>query len=279
MFRKSATVALAAALFASASFAANEKKDPAIEAAVAGSWRSAEAKERDGERHPAESLTFWGLKPKMTILEVQPGGGWWTEILAPYAKATKGEFYATGADLGDTGLSENARKQRADYEAKWANADVYGKVNVVNWGPKAAPLPANKFDFVMLTRGMHGWVRQGTADANLARIFASVKPGGILAIEQHRAKEGQDPATFNGYLDEKFVISTVEKAGFKLDAKSEINANPKDTKDHPFGVWTLPPSRQSSEGGKPVDPAFDRAKYDAIGESDRMTLRFVKPKK
>jgi predicted methyltransferase len=280
MTRNIATAALAAfALLASASFAANEKKDPAIDAAVAGSWRSADAKGRDADRHPAESLTFWGLKPKMTILEVQPGGGWWTEILAPYAKATKGEFYATGADLGDAGLSENARKQRADYEAKWANADVYGKVNVVNWGPKAAPLPANKFDFVMLTRGMHGWVRQGTADANLAKIFASVKPGGILAVEQHRAKEGQDPATFNGYLDEKFVISTVEKAGFKLDAKSEINANPKDTKDHPFGVWTLPPSRQSSEGGKPVDPSFDRAKYDAIGESDRMTLRFVKPKK
>jgi predicted methyltransferase len=279
MFRKSATVALAAAaLFASATFAANEKKDPAIDAAVSGAWRSADAKGRDADRHPAESLTFWGLKPKMTILEVQPGGGWWTEILAPYAKATKGEFYATGADLGDPGLSENARKGRADYEAKWAKADVYGKVNVLNWGPKAAPLPANKFDFVMLTRGMHGWVRQGIADANLAKIYAAVKPGGILAIEQHRAKEGQDPATFNGYLDEKFVISTVEKAGFKLDAKSEINANPKDTKDHPFGVWTLPPSRQSSEGGKPADPAFDRAKYDAIGESDRMTLRFVKPK-
>ena len=229
MFRKSAIAAFtAAALFASASFAATEKKDPAIDAAVSGSWRSADAKERDADRHPAESLTFWGLKPKMTILEVQPGAGWWTEILAPYAKATKGEFYATGSDLADPGLSEGARKGRADYEAKWANADVYGKVNVVNWGAKAAPLPANKFDFVMLTRGMHGWVRQGTADANLANIFNSVKPGGILAVEQHRAKAGQDPATFNGYLDEKFVISTVEKAGFKLDAKSDLLANPSD---------------------------------------------------
>jgi predicted methyltransferase len=280
MTRTSAATALAAfALFASGAFAASEKKDPAIDAAVSGSWRSADAKDRDADRHPAESLTFWGLKPKMTILEVQPGGGWWTEILAPYAKATKGEFYATGADLGDAELSENARKGRASYEAKWANADVYGKVNVLNWGPKAAPLPANKFDFVMLTRGMHGWVRDGIADAQLAKIFAAVKPGGILAIEQHRSVAGQDPKTFNGYLDESYVISTVEKAGFKLDAKSEINANAKDTKDHPFGVWTLPPSRTSSQGGKPVDPSFDRAKYDAIGESDRMTLRFVKPKK
>jgi predicted methyltransferase len=131
----------------------------------------------------------------------------------------------------------------------------------------------------MLTRGMHGWVRDNRAEANLANIFNSVKPGGVLAIEQHRAKPGQDPATFNGYIDEAYVISIVEKAGFKLAAKSEINANPKDTKDHPFGVWTLPPARQTAPSGKPADPTFDRTKYDAIGESDRMTLRFVKPKK
>ena len=268
------------ATLAAASFAASEKKDVvAIEKAVAGDWRKPESKERDGERHPAASLEFWGLKPKMTILEVQPGGGWWTEILAPYAKTNKGEFYATGADLADPELSDNAKKGRADYEAKWADQVVYGKVNMINWGPKSAPLPADKFDFVMLTRGMHGWVRDGRAEKNLANIYNSVKPGGVLAIEQHRAKTGQDPATFNGYLDEAYVISIVEKAGFKLDGKSEINANPKDTKDHPFGVWTLPPARQSTSGGKPVDPSFDRAKYDAIGESDRMTLRFVKPKK
>jgi|SRR5688572_3536569 predicted methyltransferase len=275
-----AGVALGAlATMAAVSFAATDKKDvAAIEKAVSGDWRKPEAKERDGERHPAASLEFWGLKPKMTILEVQPGGGWWTEILAPYARANNGEFYATGADLADPTLSDNAKKGRADYEAKWADAKVYGKVNMVNWGPKSAPLPANKFDFVMLTRGMHGWVRDGRAEINLLKIYDSMKPGGVLAIEQHRAKAGQDPTVFNGYIDEAYVISIVEKAGFKLDGKSEINANPKDTKDHPFGVWTLPPARQSSEGGKPMDPSFDRAKYDAIGESDRMTLRFVKPK-
>ena len=276
-------VALGAFITTASTFAATEKKDvAAIEQAVAGDWRKPESKDRDVDRHPVASLEFWGLKPKMTILEVQPGGGWWTEILAPYARATQGEFYATAADLADPELSANAKKSRADFEARWANAAVYGKVNLVNWGAKAAPLPANKFDFVMLTRGMHGWVRQGNAEANLAKIFNAVKPGGVLAIEQHRAKPGQDPATFNGYLDENYVISLVEKAGFKLAAKSEINANPKDTKDHPFGVWTLPPTRQSSpggEGGNAVDPSFDRAKYDAIGESDRMTLRFVKPKK
>jgi len=281
-FRKTtAAMTLAAfTMLATIGFAAAEKKTvQAIESAVSGSWRSADSKERDAQRHPVDALEFWGLKPGMTILEVQPGGGWWTEILAPYARANKGEFYATAADLKDPALSEGARKGRAEYAAKYADEKVYGKVNLVNWGAKAEPLPANKFDFVLLARGMHGWVRQGTADANLANIYNSVKPGGVLAVEQHRAKDGQDPSVFNGYVDEKYVVSLAEKAGFKLAAKSEINANPKDTKDHPFGVWTLPPTRQSSEGGKPVDPSFDRAKYDAIGESDRMTLRFVKDKK
>jgi predicted methyltransferase len=270
----------ALALMATATLAANEKKaDKAIEQAVSGSWRTADAKARDSERHPTAALAFWGLKPGMSILEIQPGGGWWTEILAPYARATKGEFYATAADLADPALSENARKGRSDFEAKYADAAVYGKVNLVNWGAKAAPLPANKFDFVLLARGIHDWVRRDTFDSNVANIAQSLKPGGILAIEQHRANAGQDHSVFNGYVDEAYVISTVEKAGLKLDGKSEINANPKDTKDHPFGVWTLRPTRQSSEDGKPVDPSFDRAKYDAIGESDRMTLKFVKPKK
>jgi len=263
-----------------ASFAAAEKKDVlAIESAVGGSWRSADAKARDVYRHPVDALEFWGLKPGMTILEIQPGGGWWTEILAPYARANKSQFYATAADLADPGLSEGAKKGRADFAAKYGDEKVYGKVNLVNWGAKAAPLPANKFDFVLLARGMHDWVRRGTADKNLADVYQATKKGGVLAIEQHRAKAGQDPKVFNGYLDEAYVVSLAEKVGYKLDGKSEVNANPKDTKDHPFGVWTLPPTRRSSEGSNPVDPSFDRAKYDAIGESDRMTLRFVKPKK
>ena len=267
-------------VLATASFAAGEAKNvQAIESAVAGSWRSADAKERDAFRHPVAALEFWGLKPGATILEIQPGGGWWTEILAPYARATKGEFYATAADLDDPKLSENAKKGRAAFAAKYADAAVYGKVNQVNWGANAAPLPANKFDFVMLTRGFHGWMENKAVEKNLANVFQATKPGGVLAIEQHRAKPDQDPSVFNGYVPEKTVIAAAEKAGFKLDGKSEINANAKDTKDHPFGVWTLPPTRQSSDDGKPVDAAFDRAKYDAIGESDRMTLRFVKPRK
>jgi predicted methyltransferase len=246
---------------------------------VAGEWRKPEAKARDAERHPVDALAFWGLKPKMKVLELQPSGGWWTKILAPYARLNKGEFYATAADIADPGISENARKGRADFEAKYANAATYGKVNLVNWGPNAAPLPANKFDFVLAARVFHGWANGGRVDANLANIFNSMKPGGVLAVEQHRGNPGQEPPVKEGYVTEQAVIDAATKAGFKFDGKSEVNANPKDTKDHPFGVWTLPPTRQSSAGGKPVDPSFDRAKYDAIGESDRMTLRFVKPKK
>jgi predicted methyltransferase len=280
-FRKVATaVALGVlATTATGSFAGSDKKNvKPIEEAVAGSWRSADAKSRDVYRHPVEALSFWGLAPGMTILELQPGGGWWTEILAPYAKANKGEFYATAADIADPKISEGARKGRADFEAKFADAAVYGKVNLVNWGANAAPLPANKFDFVLAARVFHGWMNGNSQDANLAKLFSAIKPGGILAVEQHRGNPGAPPVKA-GYVTEQAVIDAATKAGFKFEGKSEINANPKDTKDHPFGVWTLPPTRQSSEGGKPADPAFDRAKYDAIGESDRMTLKFVKPKK
>lgn len=263
-----------------ATFAAADKKTvQSIEAAVNGSWRGADNKARDADRHPVAALEFWGLKPGMSILEVGPGGGWWTEILAPYARLTKGEFAATASDLDDPNLSEGARKGRADFAAKFGDAAIYGKVNLVNWGSKAVPLPADKYDFVLVARALHNWANSGTEDANLAKLFASVKPGGVLAIEQHRAAVTQAPSVYNGYVTEQSVVDAATKAGFKLDDKSEINANLKDTKDHPFGVWTLPPVRKSSEDGKPQDPAFDRAKYDAIGESDRMTLRFVKPKK
>ncbi len=281
-FRKSVAALSIAALasFSVAGFAANGKKDvKAIEAAASGSWRSNDEKARDVYRHPVDALSFWGLKPGMTILEVQPGGGWWTNILAPYARATHGEFYATAPNVSNPAASEGAKKAREGYINKFSDASIYGKVNIVDWGKNAAPLPADKFDFVLVAREIHNWIHGGSADADLANLFAATKPGGILAIEEHRAKATQDPATYNGYVPEAYMIQIAEKAGFKLAGKSEIMANAKDTADHPFGVWTLPPVRQSSEGGKPVDPSFDRAKYDAIGESDRMTLKFVKPKK
>lgn len=277
--RKRSTMvsALLAAAIAGTAIAA----DQALEAAVNGEWRTGEQRARDIYRHPAESLAFWGLKPGMTILELQPGGGWWTEILAPYAHATGGRFYATGADLMNPELPEAARESRAGFEAKYAaKPDVYGKVEVVNFGPRAAPLPADSFDFILTSRSVHGWMRNDATDRMFAQIHAALKPGGILALEQHRANPGpQDPKAGSGYVTEAFVIERAEKAGLKLAGQSEINANPQDTKDHPFGVWTLPPTRTSVPygSGQPPNPGFDHSKYDAIGESDRMTLRFEKP--
>jgi predicted methyltransferase len=257
--------------------------DPVLVQVVAGDWRTPEARARDVYRHPVEALTFWGLKPGMTILEVQPGAGWWTEILAPYAKRTGGKLYVTAADLANPELSERSRKGRADFAARWAaNPDLYGKVEFVNWGPKSAPLPPSTFDFILTARSVHNWMSMpGWVDKVFKDFYGALKPGGILAVEEHRANPGpQDPKAVSGYVTEAYVIDAAERAGFKLLSRSEINANPKDTKDHPFGVWTLPPAlRSSAEGSdKKDDPSFDHSKYLAIGESDRMTLKFVKEK-
>jgi predicted methyltransferase len=255
--------------------------EAALKAAVAGPWRTEQNRARDPQRKPVEALTFWGLKPGATILEVQPGGAsYWTEILAPFAKATGGRFYATGADLANPKLSEGAKKSRAEFEQRYSDQKVYGKVDVVNWGPQSAPLPANTFDFILTARSVHGWMRTpGMTEKAFREFHSALKPGGVLAVEQHRANPGpQDPEAKSGYVTEQFVIEQAQKAGFTLAAKSELNANAKDTKDHPFGVWTLPPTRLSKPYGskEPDDPNFDHSKYDAIGESDRMTLRFVK---
>jgi predicted methyltransferase len=263
--------------------AAEPEPDRALQDAVTGAWRSAEAKSRDTARHPAESLTFWGLRPGMSILEIQPGAGWWTDILAPYARMTGGHFAVTAADLANAELSDAARKGREELQAKFAaQPEVYGKVELINWGRKSAPLRPNQFDFILTARSVHGWMETdgGVVGKVFADFYRALKPGGILALEQHRADAGpQDPAADNGYVTEAFVIEQAEKAGLKLVGRSEINANPRDTKDHPFGVWTLPPMRTSVPYGRglPPDPAFDHSKYDAIGESDRMTLKFMKP--
>ena len=256
--------------------------DPVLAEVVAGDWRGDEAKARDRYRHPVESLTFWGLKPGMAILEIQPGGAsWWTEILAPYAKRTGGSFYVTGADLDNPDLPAAARKSREEFEARYgAKPDLYGKIGVVNWGAKSKPLPKESYDFILTARSVHGWMRTpGMVEKTFKEFHDALKPGGILAVEQHRANPGpQDPKAESGYVTEAYVIEQAEKAGFKLAAKSEINANPKDTKDHPFGVWTLPPALRSTAYGSQTDkdPNFDHSKYEAIGESDRMTLKFVK---
>jgi predicted methyltransferase len=257
-----------------------EPSRAAIDSVLASSARSAEQKERDAERRPGPSLAFWGLKPGASILEVQPGGGWWTQILAPYAASTGGRYTATAADLTNPNLTPAARQGRDAFAARYADASVYGKVELVNWGPVAPPLPESQYDFILLSRVIHGWMRQeGMVDRYFAQVARALKAGGSLAVEQHRAKPGTpEDKGVSGYVTEQFVIDAAKRAGLRLVARSDINANPKDTADHPFGVWTLPPTRATVAygSGKPADPTFDRSKYDAIGESDRMTLRFTK---
>lgn len=266
--------ALAIVAVCAPSYAADAK----LTAAVASADRAPENKARDGARHPAETLTFFGLKPNQTVIELSPGGGYWTEILAPYAKATGGTYVATAADLANPNLSEGAKRGRAAFEAKFGDQAKYGKVNYVNFGTQSGPLGApNSADLVMTSRNIHNFMMQNMLDKVLKDAHAVLKPGGVLAVEEHRSDPKPElPGVSNGYVATATVIAAAEKAGFRLASTSEVNANPKDTKDHPFGVWTLPPSRWTTAGGRGSDPNFDRTKYDAIGESDRMTLRFVK---
>jgi len=276
MLRLASAAAVALSLVASVPAQA---ADAQLQAAVAGAQRSDAHKARDGARHPVETLTFWGLKPKQTVIEISPGSGYWTEILAPYAKATGGTYVATAADLANPSISEAAKAGRAAFEAKYADAAKYGTIKYVGFGPTSGPLGApGSADMVITARNIHNWATQPALLEKVMKDFHAVlKPGGVLAVEEHRADpKPEAPGLSSGYMSEATVIAAAEKAGFKLAAKSEVNANPKDTKDHPFGVWTLPPTKQSAARGQPANPSFDRAKYDAIGESDRMTLRFVK---
>jgi predicted methyltransferase len=240
--------------------------DGALASAVRSETRSPNFVARDTYRHPRESLSFWGLRPGMTVLEIWPGGGYWMEILLPYAKATNGRYIAA------------LPSATAHVPAKFA--DKTSAIATTMFNEKSPPLTApGSVDFVLLSRNLHDWMgTPGEPEKAMADFYAALKPGGILAVEQHRA----DPRPMtkdasDGYMSTSVVVKLARGAGFKLEDSSEINANPKDTKDYPFGVWTLPPTRQSAAEGQKPDPNFDHTKYDAIGESDRMTLRFRKP--
>lgn len=227
-----------------------------------------------------ESLRFWGVRPGATVVELWPGAGWYTDILAPFLAATGGKLYAANLqadDPADPAAREIVDAFRRRLEAR---PRLYGKVEITAFGPTSGPLaPADSADVVLFLRNIHNWMAAGIAEKAFRDAFAALKPGGALGVEEHRAAPGgvQDALAASGYVQQAYVIRLAEEAGFRLQEASELNANPKDTRDHPFGVWTLPPVRLSAPRGEPDDPAFDHAPYDAIGESDRMTLRFIKP--
>jgi predicted methyltransferase len=257
---------IALTLWASGAFAGS---DPALLAVVSGPQRSAEFVARDKARHPVEELTFFGLKPTDSVVEIWPSPGYWTEILGPYLAAS-GTYAVAVPKEAATGESAgaNARlKQKFDADPK-----TYGKIGMVSFYQDQYRIaPDNSVDLIVTFRNLHNWMHGGYADQAMAAFYQALKPGGTLGIEEHRARtdKPQDPEAKSGYVRQDYAIALARKAGFAFVASSEINANPKDTTDWPEGVWTLPPSY--ALGDK------DRAKYAAIGEADNFVLKFRKP--
>ncbi len=268
---KSRSIRLTAALLAlgaCAAAAAAAAPDPALQASVSDPGRSANFVARDAARHPLEELSFFGIKPGMTVVELWPGGGYWTEILGPYLKKS-GTYYVA---LEATDDAEGKQSVSRWHSRMAAQKDRLGAIRETTLAAGHFEIaPPGSADLVLTFRNLHNWMDGGYADQALAACFTALKPGGILGIEEHRGRNDkpQDPKAADGYVREDYTIELAKKAGFVLVAKSEINANPKDTKNWPDGVWTLPPTL--SQGDK------DRAKYLAIGEADNYVLKFRKP--
>jgi len=245
-----------------------------LKAAIAGSWRDPNNVARDPYRHPAETLQFFGVRADQTVVEITPGSGWYSEILAPYLRE-KGRYVAAVVDP-DSQTKDSARiyytKAKSNLEKKFADAPLqYAAAVVAAYDPfKPAFGPPNSADVVLTFRNVHNWRSAGQAEVMFKGFFDVLKPGGTLGVVEHRAKADVPADDKSGYVGQAQVIAMAEAAGFRLEGKSEVNANPRDTKDYPKGVWTLPPTNQHD--------AADEAKYKAIGESDRMTLRFRKPR-
>ena len=241
-----------------------------IDQVLAGDWRSEKNKARDQYRHPKQTLEFFGLKSGTTLIELTPGGGWYAEILAPLFKGSGNYIAAIVTPKKKEG--EDAQDMDALSKKFAGDPAHYGEAKVEQFDLKAPNLGApGSADMVVTFRNVHNWVMADAAPGMFKASFDVLKPGGVFGVVDHRAAAGADLEKIkqSGYLPEDLVIKMATDAGFKLDAKSEINANPKDTKDYPEGVWTLPPSLALKDK--------DQDKYLAIGESDRMTLRFVKP--
>ena len=241
-----------------------------LSAAAESDHRSARNRARDEARHPVATLQFFGIRDDMTVVEITPGGGWYTEILAPFLR-DNGKLYAGNYDSESEGEYYRRNAQRF-LDKLNADPSIYGQVIATVFDPpaKLEAAPPGSADMVLTFRNVHNWMEEGSEAAGFSAMNAVLKPGGTLGIVQHRQDPtvDQDPSAESGYVREDYAIALAEAAGFELVAKSEINANPRDTRDHPEGVWTLPPNYDLGD--------VDRDKYQAIGESDRMTLKFVK---
>ncbi len=249
-------------LFALPAFAGD-----ALQGAVDNPARAATNRARDPYRHPLEALSFFGVKPDSVVVEINPGGaGYWMEILAPWL-TEQGRYIAANPEA----VSDEAKRGAAAFAAKIAGDTAFSKVETVTFGGERALVPAGTADFVLTFRNLHNWMKAGDAEPTLRSFYAALKSGGVLGIEDHRAPEttAQDPVAKSGYVRQDYAIKLIESVGFKFVASSQISANPKDTKDYSVGVWALPPTYRLKD--------VDRAKYQAIGESDRFTLKFVKP--
>jgi predicted methyltransferase len=246
--------------------------DERLERAIASPQREAEDRARDVQRHPRETLLFFDSEPDMHVLELWPGGAWYTEILAAFL-SPDGKLVVTNFDPNGPADEPTTRYGKQLAEKLAADPARFAAVETVEIDPpdRLELGEPGSYDMVLTFRNNHGWINGGYHDAIYREVFRVLKPGGVLGVVQHRAQEGADPAASakQGYVPEAFVIAAAERAGFELEDRSEVNANPKDTRDHPKGVWTLPPTYRLGDE--------DREKYEAIGESDRMTLRFVKP--
>ncbi|WP_444885507.1 class I SAM-dependent methyltransferase [Microbulbifer sp. PSTR4-B] len=243
-----------------------------LNSVIQGDHRSKEYVARDQYRNPAETLEFLGIKPDMTVVEVTPGGGWYTEILGPYL-GKKGKLYA--AHFPEDSESSYYQRSLKSFKDKLAaDKKAYKNVVVTEFSPQTGReiAPAGSADAVVTFRNVHNWMYRGYEDKAFASFYSALKPGGVLGVVEHRAKPGtsKEDMVKSGYVTQEYVIEAARKAGFELEESSEVNANPKDSAKHPKGVWTLPPSLRLGDE--------DKDKYLAIGESDRMTLRFRKPK-
>jgi predicted methyltransferase len=254
-----------------ATHSSREETTASLDKILAGTQRSDANRARDAWRHPKETLLFFGLRPEMSVVEIWPDpSGWYTEVIAPLVRE-KGKYYAAVLDAAPGVASQE--KRVSDFNAKLsASPALYDKVAVVPFYTDGRDMvPPGSVDMVLTFRNIHNWMARDSASQAFAAMYRALKPGGVLGVEEHRGNPArpQDPQAKAGYVNEQYAIDLIEAQGFRLVAKSEVNANPKDPKDYELGVWVLPPTYRLGDK--------DREKYAAIGESDRFTLKFVKP--